>query len=350
MGYRSKEKYPLLKNPEKKTHCTVDPRRGVPCRVHFHRSTFEKLQPLNLELPEPPSYPLGIKPYKSTVAGYDRHELMEAYNFTVEELYQMEAFPARKDLPPMATEDNEMYRTFQDRDNRKMMHPDVQTVVAVKQVANLQAQLNPVNKALEEERLNPEYPGNNDLMSDLPKSRKYFELLNQQANIMSEQAKLYYTAASALGWDKNHQNENIQWSAYNQPSQPTMTEKASDGVTRTYWTPSMQQLVNAVESHSKAEHVKEAYAEASGKYANLVYKQNQTLMETGTNFRYTKTPPSDQLVQARIDNAIQNEKVRKAQREFNTANIFTRKNKLQKLENEKAQQTVTSQLLDQLEG
>ena len=351
MAYKSKEKYPLVKNPNKWSYCSVDPARGVPCRVHFHREDVAKLKKLDLNLPEPPPVPghISANLYSDTIAGFKRTDLMNGYGLTAAELYRIETFPANSDLPDVASEANEVWLSFQDPANRKLMSANVQAAAVVEHAKSLDAALRKAQNDLQQERLNPEYPGNRNVMSDQPKSRKYYELLDVQNRLMSDIASSYITAADALGW-REHSNEGIRNALMVAPSAASTFQQNSEGVDVTVWSAPVSNLMYAVDAHARQPHVAAEYGEAKNKYANIVYQQNKSLTDFGTNFRVEKIAPSAELVEARLQKAIQERQVIKAREGASKAGIFNRNRRIRELQAEEAKLEEYKNRLNILEG
>lgn len=336
MAYKSKEKFPLLNNPAKQTYCTVDPNRGTPCRVHFHRDTLKHLTPLNIDLP-------------NTVDGYDHIALVTEKVLTVEELQRIEIFPARKDIPPVATEENEVLSAFNNKDSRASMDSDVQVVAAVTQAKATIRKLESSNLRVNDlERKIVTNGGKRDDGS--PESLEYYKAVDSRNKIMVEQAKNYYVAASQMGLNEKHPDDKVRWLAANQPEFPFNVQNGYDGLTVADWTPEMKTLMYTVDTYAGKEHVQAKWEEEKSTHSEHVKRQNEMLKETGTNFRYTPVRPSKELVYARIEAAIQNKEVREAQDAVNSANIFNRKSRVKHLDEAKNRLWVAQEKLDNLEG
>lgn len=259
------------------------------------------------------------------VAGYDRNFLLEI-GLTNEEIEHIKTYPARADVPREVTSDDMIWEAYQDRKRREYMAPEIQAIAVLKELDRREPNFKRVRDELEKETMNPEYPGNRKIGDSKEKSRRWYELISDEAKLFEQEAELLIQAAYALELDKSS-NQSVQ-NALRAGSRGSTMRKAvdADGVERTYWTSDFTQLRYEIEKRVKSERAKETYAKKAAEYDDMVARRNQSIRQYGSDFGGgEQKKPSPALVKARIDFKVADHNLKKAKNALDKANFFNRR-------------------------
>lgn len=351
MAYKSKEQYPLINNPSKKTYCHIDPRSGRVCSVHFHKNALK-----HAVAPDPSwlqeqawNDPFGSNDeWSLEVGGYDMSTLNTEFGISFEEMGRMQNFPPKRGVGALTDEANEAWLAYSDRSRRQYMDKDVKIGIIADRLASTEPEFRKLREELDKEKQNKQYPGNNQLGSDLPKSQRYYELVGKQAQIFEERANLYLEAAYLMDLDKS-ENEYIKRAVRTSGMHATTWHRDTDGIERTYWTQDFSQLTSTVDYYARSETVKAKYAAEKENYKSLAKIKNDNIRNHGTNDFENRIKPSPRLVEARVDFAIKKSIADKAQAAFDSSNIFNRRSRRKALSEAKAALSTANMTLNSRE-
>jgi hypothetical protein len=334
MSYKSKEQFPLINNPKKKTYCHIDPRSGRVCSVHFHKNALKHAVPADPTWLQEEQWnnPWGENnDWSFEVAGYDMGTLNNEFGISFEEINKMQNYPPQRGVGPSTDAANELWLVYNDRSRREYMDKDLQVAIAVARVQAIEPEFRQVRDELHRERQNKDYPGNNKIGSDLPKSDLYYKLLSKEGQMFEERARIYQNAGYVLGLDKSS-NEYIKRAMDVVPSACVTWQRGDDGVERTYWNQNFSQLMSVVDSYARNETVKAKYEKEKEGYRNLANIKNDNVKNHGTNDFANRIKPSPKLVEARVEAKIKETLFNRAQQAYDSSNIFTRRSRKKALD------------------
>lgn len=326
MAYKSKEQFPLIHNPKKKTYCHIDPRSGRVCSVHFHKDSLKYAVPADASWLQEEVFNSWDTndDWSFEVGGYDMGTLNNEFGISFDEISKMQNYPPKRGVDKQTDADNEIFEVFKDKSRRQYMDKDVQVGAIAARIKATEPEFRKVRDELDRERQNKEYPGNNQIGSDLPKSNLYYKLIDQQRKMFEERARLYQEAGYAMGLE-NSSNELTKQAMNISSDNCTTWNKDADGITRTYWNQPFSQLMSTVEYHARSEVVAAKYNEEKKKYAELARSKNINIKNNGTNDYQNRIKPSPKLVEARVEYAIKESLHNRAKAALDSANIFNRR-------------------------
>jgi hypothetical protein len=347
MAYKSKEQFPLIHNPKKKSFCHIDPRSGRVCSVHFHKGALKNAVAADPSWLQEQAWVSSSfeDEWSFEVGGYDMSTLQQDFGISFEEISKIQNYPPKRGVGATTDAANELFQVFNDRSNRKYMDKDVQVAVVSERIKAIEPEFRKLRDELDLERQNKEYPGNNSIGSEFPKSSKYYELIGKQREMFEERASLYQQAGYALGFE-NSSNELIKKAMSVSPDSCTTWQRADDGIERTYWNEPFSQLMSAVDYHARKELTVAKYNEQKKSYSGLADSKNRNIATHGTNDFENRIKPSPKLVEARVEFAIKEALYKRAQASFDSSNIFNRRSRKKALAEAKGKMATAGRIRD----
>jgi hypothetical protein len=327
MAYKSKEQFPLIHNPKKKSFCHIDPRSGRVCSVHFHKGALKNAVAADPSWLQEQTW---NDPFASNdewsfeVGGYDMSTLNQDFGISFEEITKMQNYPPKRGVAATTDAANELFEAFNDRSRRQYMDKDVQVAIVSERIKATEPEFRKLREELDRERQNKEYPGNNQIGSEFPKSNLYYKLIGEQRQMFEDRARLYQQAGYALGLE-NSSNELVKKAMSVSPDAGTTWHRDSDGIERTYWNQPFSQLMSVVDNHARSELTVAKYNEEKKRYSGLAASKNSNIATHGTNDFENRIKPSPKLVEARVEFAIKESLFNRAQSAFDSSNIFNRR-------------------------